>query len=396
MNSKTFCILPWLHFYANPDGSVIPCCIADHHLHLGNLRQNSIEEIWNNDRFKNIRKKMMNGQKCDECKACYISEETGNFSSRQYYNEKFKKYLNLVNETDSEGFLNQLKLVYFDIRWSNICNFKCRTCSGTYSSSWALEDIKHGRNRKVHILAGGDNNDDLYEQLSPHFKDMEEIYFAGGEPLLTDKHFEMLEFLIDNNLTDIELRYNTNLSMLTYKNKSVLEYWSNFKKINVYVSLDSWGTRAEYIREGTEWDIIISNIRSIKENLSHVNLQSHSVISCFNVYTFTDFIDYLLDSNLFLENTFFPTTYNLINPYYYSFSILDDDIKQLIKKKLQSKKYNDHINQQIETIIHALDNSIYDLNHRKTFINMTDYYDRIRNKDFKKTFPELNSLYEFR
>jgi len=395
MESKTFCILPWLHFYANPDGSVIPCCIADHHLHLGNLRQNSIEEIWNNDRFKNLRKKMMNGQRCDECNACYISEDNGNFSSRQYYNEKFKKYLNLVDETDNEGFLNQLKLVYFDIRWSNICNFKCRTCSGTYSSSWALEDIKHGRNRTVHILAGGNNNDSLYEQLSPHFKDMEEIYFAGGEPLLTDKHFEMLEFLVDNNLTDIELRYNTNLSVLTYKNKSVLEYWSNFKKINVYASLDSWGTRAEYIREGTEWDSIIFNIKSIKENLPHVNLQSHSVISCFNVYTFTDFIDYLFEANLFSDMDFSPSVYNLINPNYYSFSILDDINKKNIKKKLQSKKYNDNINQQIEIIVNAIDNSIYDDNHRKTFISMTDYYDKIRNRDFKKTFPELNFLYDF-
>jgi radical SAM protein with 4Fe4S-binding SPASM domain len=395
MQSKTFCILPWLHFYGNPDGSVIPCCIADHHLHLGNLRQNTISEIWNNDRFKDLRKKMMEGKRCDECKACYHAEDSGNASSRQYYNEKFKKYSYLLDHTTEDGNLNLLKLVYFDMRWSNICNFKCRGCSGTYSSSWALEDVKHGRNRQVYINAGGDNNDNLYNQLIPHFKDMEEIYFAGGEPLLTDKHFEMLNYLIDNGLTETELRYNTNLSVLIYKGRSILEYWKHFKNVNVYVSLDSWGPRAEYIREGTDWNLLMSNLKSIKENLPHVNVQIHSVISCFNVFTFCDFLDYLIDQQLFNVSEFFPTTYNLINPYYYSFNIIDDEFKEKIYKKLQSKKYNNHIDSQIESIVHGLENSSYDSDLHKKFIEVTRYYDKIRNRDFIQTFPELNFLYNF-
>jgi len=395
MQSDTFCILPWIHFYANPDGSVIPCCIADHHLHLGNLRQNSIEDIWNNDRFKNLRKNMLEGKRCEECKACYHAEDSNNTSTRQYYNKKFKKFLYLKDHTDSDGYLKQLKLVYFDIRWSNICNFKCRSCSGTYSSSWATEDVKHGRKRPVYINAGGENNDDLYNQLTPHFKDMEEIYFAGGEPLLTDKHFQMLDYLLENNLTNTELRYNTNLSVLAYKNKSIIEYWKHFKNVNVYVSLDSWGDRAEYIREGTVWNDIVNNLKEIKINLPHVSLQSHTVVSCFNVITFLDFLDYLLDNSLFSLSDFYPTTYNLINPEFYSFNILNDDIKTSIIKKLNSRNYNEHINRQIETIVHGLEKSTYDNNLRNTFIKTTNYYDKIRDRNFAKTFPELDFLYEF-
>lgn len=393
MNSSTFCILPWLHFYANPDGSVIPCCIADHHLHLGNLKQNAVHEIWNNEKFKNLRRKMLNGERCDECKACYYSEDTGNDSSRKYYNEKFKKYNYLLEHTRSDGYLNQLKLVYFDIRWSNICNFKCRSCSGTYSTSWALEDNKHGRSRPIHIYAGGNNNDNLYNQLSPHFKDMEEIYFAGGEPLLTDKHFEMLDFLINNKLTNIELRYNTNLSVLNYKDKSITDYWKHFENVNVYASLDSWGEKGEYIREGSDWNIVIDNIRKIKKDASHVKLQSHSVISCFNVMTFTDFIDYLLNEDIFSLNDYYPTTYNLINPSYYSFNIFNQSVIKVIIDKLKSKSYSTYIDQQIDTIVHALENSVYNYNLNKEFISVTEYYDRIRSRNFKKVFPELDFLY---
>jgi radical SAM protein with 4Fe4S-binding SPASM domain len=127
MNSKTFCILPWVHIYANPDGSVLPCCVADHHLHLGNTRNNSIKEIWNNQNYKTLRKKMLAGEQCRECTACYQSENNNNTSSRLSNNEKFKDYMHLVDQTNDDGSLEDMNLVYFDVRWSNICNFKCRS-----------------------------------------------------------------------------------------------------------------------------------------------------------------------------------------------------------------------------------------------------------------------------
>jgi radical SAM protein with 4Fe4S-binding SPASM domain len=392
MNSKTFCILPWVHIYANPDGSVLPCCVADHHLHLGNTRNNSIKEIWNNQNYKTLRKKMLAGEQCGECTACYHSENNNNTSPRLSNNEKFKDYMHLVDQTNDDGSLEDMNLVYFDVRWSNICNFKCRSCSGTYSSSWAIEDNKNGRKRDVYIFAGGDNNDKLYDQFVPHFKDMKEIYFAGGEPLLTDKHYEMLDYLIENNLTDIYLRYNTNFSTLTFKGKSIFDYWKHFKKIDVYISLDSWGDRAEYIREGTNWAEIKENVFKTKQQVPHVNLQSHTVISCFNVFTFTDFLDYLFENEWFSCENYFPTIYNLINPYNYSYQIFDDEMKDKIIKKLRSKNYNEYINQQISAIIYALENSTYNPNLRKSFIDATQYYDKLRNKNFLETFPELNKL----
>ena len=392
MVSKTFCILPWIHVYANPDGSVLPCCIGEHHKHLGNVQQESVASIWNNTKYKTMRKKMLAGEQCEECTACYKSEENNVKSMRQSKLETFNRFLPLADKTNSDGSLDELSLKYFDVRWSNICNFKCRSCSSTYSSSWATEDNKHGHNKEVFIFAGGDNNDKLYNQFLPHFANMEEIYFAGGEPLLTDKHYDMLEHLISIGKTNVELRYNTNLSSLKYKGKSVIDLWKQFSNIQIYVSLDSWGDRAEYIREGTEWSVIEENIRLIKKEAPHIDMRMTSVISAFNVYTLPDFLDYLFANKLFDKNNFYPSFYNLINPHYYSPDILPDNLKTAIITKLKSASFTRYLDQQIKNVISGLENSTFDPILKNQFLNKTKYYDQIRNRDFLKTFQELAEL----
>ncbi len=394
MVSKTFCIYPWIHIYANPDGSVLPCCVANHHEHLGNVKDSSLEEIWNNDKYKTLRQKMLAGESCKECQGCYQQEAQGIESVRQSKNRAYKKFLHLVDNTNPDGSLNELTLRHFDIRWSNICNFKCLSCSSTYSSSWATEDNEQGANKPVYMFAGGTNNDDLYNQFLPHFKDIETFYFAGGEPLITDKHYSILEHLISIGRTDVKLEYNTNLSVLRYKNKHVLDLWKKFSNVHVNASIDSWGDRAEYIREGTYWNNIEDSIRRIKEQTPHVHLNTGSVISIFNFYTIPDFLDYMFDKQLFDEKTYSPYFYNIINPACYSADILDDQMKFQIVDKLSKVSYNSNINSQINKVITYIKNAKYNPSLREEFLNRTAHYDKIRNRNFVKTFPELFELYQ--
>jgi MoaA/NifB/PqqE/SkfB family radical SAM enzyme len=291
--------------------------------------------------------------------------------------------------TGLDGSVENVDIKYLDIRWSNICNFKCRSCSSTYSSSWATEDNKQGSNKPVFIFSGGENNDALFDQIKPYLTDIREIYFAGGEPLLTDKHYEVLEYLIAIGNTDVSIRYNTNLSNLSYKNKSIVEYWKHFKNVHVYVSLDSWGERAEYIREGTDWTEIQKNIKTIKSDSPHVKLSVSTVISAFNVSTLIPFLDHVLD--LMGNNTEF-SFYNLINPHYYSLSILNDEIKTEIIKKLSNTKYNAHIDKQLSNVIVNLHTSVYNEDLKNEFLSVTQHFDTIRKRDFSTTFPELDLI----
>jgi radical SAM protein with 4Fe4S-binding SPASM domain len=393
MKSKTFCILPWMHFYANPDGNVLPCCIGDHKQPLGNVQQTPIADIWNSDRYKTMRLNMLAGRPCRECDSCYQAEDAGVNSFRQSVNRDYAEFLNFADETNSDGSLNSMKLKYLDIRWSNICNFKCRSCSSTYSSSWATEDNKHGDNKKVFIFAGGTNNDTLYEQLKPYIAEVKEIYFAGGEPLLMDKHYDILNHLIETGNTEIKIRYNSNLSSLVFKNQSVIELWKKFSNVYLNVSLDSWGSRAEYIREGTDWSTLEENIRLVKSSCPHIHIGVASVISAFNVYTLPEFIDYMITNEL-VDSSTTASFYSLLNPNFYSFDIFDLETKSNIIEKLSNRNYNNHIKSQIENVIRQLTVSTYNPRLQQQFKNRTDYYDTIRNKKFIDTFPELKDFYE--
>lgn len=389
--NKTFCILPWIHIYVNPDGSVLPCCVGDHRNPMGNVQDNKIDDIFNNDRFKSMRKKMLSGEKCEECIACYRDEQDGNSSFRKHVNEQFKNYIEDTKNTNIDGSINDYKLRYLDVRWSNICNFKCRSCSATYSSSWAKEDGKEN----IYIFAGGESNDNLYQQFKPHFDTIEEFYFAGGEPLLMDKHYDILEYLVDQNRTDVRLRYNTNLSSLRYKNKDVLEYWKKFKNVYVGASLDSWSTRAEYIRGGTDWNVIEKNLRLMAKEVPHVNLQTNTVVSLFNVLTIPEFLDYLIENNLVNEKKFKPHFYNIMNPDFYSFKVLPNEFKSLAIEKLQQyiTDKNGDIQYGIQGIINGLQSSNYDPLLKEQLQLRTNYYDSLRNQNFLETFPELNKVW---
>jgi len=359
-------------------------------MHLGNVRHNTLKEIWNNDAYKALRKNMLSGERSQSCRACYAQEDNGVKSFRQSLNEEFLHLIPLKDTTNYDGSLDSLNLKYLDVRWSNICNFKCRSCSSTYSSSLAKEEGKEN----IYILAGGESNNDLFDQFRPYLLDIERFYFAGGEPLLTDKHYDILNYLIKNNKTDVEIRYNTNLSNLTYKKTNIIDLWKNFSNVRVSVSLDSWGTRAEYIREGTVWKDIENNIRSIRDQAPHVYLDNiSSVSSIFNVLTMTDFYEYLIETGLFDIDKFSPSVFNIQNPRFYSYTVLPDDLKAIAIEKLKSKSFNDSVKIMFDDILNTLESVDYSYTDHKNFLEHTKKYDSLRNRSFLNTFPELNKLW---
>jgi sulfatase maturation enzyme AslB (radical SAM superfamily) len=366
--------------------------VADYDKHLGNVRHSTIEEIWNNDAYREMRIRMLSGKECSQCSGCYAAEAAGNKSTRMHVNGKYQQHVNLAELTNADGSLDAMNLRHFDVRWSNICNFKCRSCSSTYSSTWAQEDNAQGANKPVFIMADGNNNDRLYEQFLPHFESIETFYFAGGEPLLTDKHYDILEHLIAIGRTGVRLEYNTNLSSLKYKNKSIVALWKQFENVNVWASLDSYGDRAEYIREGTDWQLIETNIKLIRQECPHVVLGSSTVISAFNLHTITEFLDHMLAARLYDVDSWNPSFYNIQNPTHFSADIFDTVEKELIVSKIQGRKYSASIDEQLGNVINYVRAAHHKPELRTQFINDARHYDGIRQRELAKTFPELVGL----
>lgn len=390
--SKTFCILPWIHLYANPDGNVLPCCVGDWQKPMGNVQNKKLEDVFNNEKFKQMRTNMLKGKRCEECTACYRDEDAGNSSFRKHSNEQFEKYIDdAVLNTNDDGSMDDFRLRYLDVRWSNICNFKCRSCGGTYSSSWAKEDGKSN----AYTFAGGDSNDDLYKQFEPHFDTIEEFYFAGGEPLLTDKHYEILQYLIDHGRTDVKLRYNTNMSVLKYKGKNILDLWKKFSNVVIGASLDHYGSKAEYIRHGTDWSLVESNLKLIRKETPHVELHTNTVVSIFNIKTLPEFVQYIIDNDLVSIENYNPNFYNIMNPDYYSFKIIPEEDKIDIIKSLEqfASKHKGNIEYGIQGVINGLRSSVYSPELKTKLQIKTKYYDHLRKENVEETFPEIQGWF---
>ena len=289
-HSETFCMLPWMHMHAFPDGRVYPCCLAEYFHPVGDLRKNTMREVWNQPKYKAMRVNMLADRPCVECTKCYEQERHGAFSMRNDANRNYGHMIKEVKQTQTDGTHDEFKIRYWDVRFSNLCNFRCRSCGPIFSSNWYSDHVKL-YNRKPDVLgrdmerveyAAGDE-DSMERQMVEHVPYLEQVYFAGGEPLIMKEHYTLLEKLIEAGKTEIRLQYNTNFSELAFKDKHVFEYWKHFKNVSVGASLDGMGAQAELIRKGADWRQTVDNRERMMQEVPHVDFYVSSTVSSMNV-----------------------------------------------------------------------------------------------------------------
>jgi radical SAM protein with 4Fe4S-binding SPASM domain len=323
-----FCVLPWHHIYVDPSGECKPCCLISTEKSWGNLNHSTLDKIWNNSYFTNFRKRILGGElPSDLCKTCIANENANTQSQRQRFLEELSFDFDKIQSTTSkDGIFPEIDLKLLDFRPSNLCNFKCRTCGPTYSSTWAKE-------RKLKIP-----NTKLASPLKlskDQIKNLEEVYFAGGEPLLMEEHYELLETLISMGKTKIRLRYNSNASVLGISNKSTIELWENFENIFFGCSIDETGDRAEYIRKGCSWRKIVENIHEIRSLSPHVRVTPNLTVSIFNILRLPEILEELLQVGILRADNPFDFTFNLVSsPEYFSPFILPLQYQQKGKGKI--------------------------------------------------------------
>lgn len=248
------------------------CCVAN--IPFGNINDQSFDEIWNGEPINKLRNRFAAGEKDNRCAHCINLEKSGATSIRQETIEKF---------ADNFRKLTSPRPIYFDIRFSNVCNFKCRTCWHGASSGW-FDDAKSLGTAlgKEAVIENVKDADKFIAELGPYFKQAKEIYFAGGEPLVTDGHYTLLEWLISQGTNQAHLRYNTNFSILQYRKYDLLKLWSHFERVELMVSLDDMEENGEYIRSGMKWETILRNREKIRQS-PHIQVKIAPTISILNV-----------------------------------------------------------------------------------------------------------------
>lgn len=282
----TLCMAPWTHTYLSPQTERRMCCASrepaqnfqqyiDTKVGTGKYIPITLDEHWNGEHMRSVRRRMMAGETLPECEVC--NDKLLNTDVyRTYFWHLFKhKYEEAMATTDATGYTT-MKPVSWDYRFSNLCNFKCRMCGNMLSSSWETEENKHNmidwndsRNNWMRPEVRKEISRFQDTQIEQEFAQaveehrVEEVYWVGGEPLMYEQHWRYMRRIIElGDGRRVYARYNTNLSRVDYRG------WNLYKDIllglrdwQICASLDGTGPVGEYIRTGLKYDSWKENFR---------------------------------------------------------------------------------------------------------------------------------------
>jgi hypothetical protein len=285
---------------------------------MGDLNKTPLlKDIFNSDKYKKLRLEMINGPELPSpCRSCKVQEDAGAPSYRTRKNEEYADVIdNLEIRPDGTAEFVQL---YIDYRFSNKCNFKCITCGPLLSTSHAQEMIKIGDTSLKSVLIEVSN---FAEQFKSFSKDIREIYFAGGEPLIIDHHYEILNSFIESQ-QPVRIRYNTNLSELNYKGIDVVDLWTKINgEVCIGASIDGFDISGETIRFGLDTDVFKRNVQKINNSSKEIRLNFNITFGTTNYETVVDTVRELL--SLMPQDREFHITFNpIFGPEYFAVHFL--------------------------------------------------------------------------
>ncbi len=394
---RAFCVLPWTHLHVRADGSCRPCCVWNGPS-VGNARSASLDELWNSPGLKALRADMVNGRPAAGCSRCFENEQAGFWSVRQEKNSFLSRHRSRERLTAPDGTLPRLPVPFLDIRFSNVCNLRCRTCDTTQSSAWMADTRALGLpNEEVGTRRSYDDWDILWRQLQPLLEGgLEEIVFAGGEPLIMEEHYQILDFLLSRGLRDVCLNYITNFSTLRFQGRDMIDLWSRFRDVKIVASLDGSGRRGEYLRKGLSWDAVVANREEMLRRCPDISFGISATLSIFNALHLPDFHREWVEKGYVDRNAF--AINMLVSPSIYSMQILPAAWKERVLESYRRHRESfldagglpAHDFAAAARFMEAQDRSEL----LPEFVAMTRRLDRRRGEDCREVFPELAALFK--
>lgn len=318
--------MPFIHYHISNNGLAKACCVAN--IPYGNANTQTLTEIWNGKNIKELRTKFSKNETDGRCFVCHKIEASGGKSIRM---ETFEKF-------DYQTIATDPKLpIYFDIRFSNVCNFRCRTCWHGASSKW-FNDAKslHTNIGEKAIIKNIHDLNGFIKTSGEALLGAEEFYFAGGEPLVTEEHYKLLEWLVQNSATKARLRYNTNFSKLGFKNYNLIALWSHFEEVELLASIDASHSLGEYIRKDMDWQEILANRKTIAA-YPFIKFKIAPTVSILNVFHIPELYETCRQLQMIAPNDLYINI--LERPSYFNIQILPNALKLKVMEK-----YLEHMN----------------------------------------------------
>ena len=402
MSEDKFCIVPWIHLNTEPNGRVKPCC-AYLGQDFGNLKDTTLEEIWNNEHTKSMRRSFLKNEIPEGCLTCTKKEDSGGVSYRMAVTERFSHHIEKAkSNTLPDGTYETFEIIFWDFRFSNICNFKCRMCGHGSSSSWFDDFTPEEKKTKIKFLDSSYYGTDLMKYVDQFIDDVEEIYFAGGEPLLMAEHYQILDKLIAKERYDVFLRYNTNMSTIKYKDYDLVDIWKRFKDVRIFASIDGIDENAEYSRSGTDWPRVEENL--VRLSQSNVGYVVSTTINILTVFNFTKLIDKLIELKMSTRKVLV----SHVNwPQHYMSSVLPEELKNKVRIRLdehlekitsivtkEESRWLANLYNEVKFYLNSTISLEKTLELQQKFKRDTIKLDRIRKEDIRTAVPELSEWFD--
>ncbi len=428
--SPTFCIYPWMQFILGPAQHIKLCCLSETKIKDENgkaytFEKNSLEDCWNGYGLRQIRKKMLAGEKLKACEHCYYQESLGRTSCRQYSSEEWfksksgKEIFDRVKKSRINGYRVYGPPLYLDIRPGNLCNLKCRMCNPENSSKIHQEQkelLKENpleftplidtsyfeKNEKNHI-SSWHKNEDIWKNIYKWASGAKQLYFTGGEPTLIKENWELIDHLKQKGYSkNIHLIFNINCTQAPDK---LIDTFEAFSTVEINFSIDGYKEVQEYIRYPSQWKEIESNIiKILKNKKENVHFNFTPVVQVYNILNITQILQWIDE----LQITYGKIKTNMVmctGPEFLDIAILPKIIKRKALSRIEEhienikdsyKKNDSFLLECLFAITKVLKteekNDIK--KHLKRFYKYTTLLDKKRGDNFKKTFPELNNLFE--
>jgi hypothetical protein len=284
---NTLCLAPWTHTYLSPQTERRMCCASrepaqnfqqyiDTESGTGQYIPITLEQHWNGEHMRNVRRRMLAGETLPECEVC--NDKLLNTDVyRSYFNNLFgHKYLQVLDSTDETGYTT-MQPVSWDYRFSNLCNFKCRMCGDMLSSSWESEQRQHDmvnwqdpKNNWMRPEIKKQIEQFQTTQIEAEFAAavedhrVEEVYWVGGEPLMYEQHWRYMQRIIElGDGPNVYARYNTNLSRIDFRNCNLYrDILAHLRDWQICASIDGTGRIGEYIRTGLDYETWLENFKA--------------------------------------------------------------------------------------------------------------------------------------
>lgn len=429
--TKVFCPIPWIFQAVRSNGDLRVCCQANVTKNKGVIRKedgtafnaglDNLEEARNAELMKTIRSNMLRGIWSEECQRCKKEEENGLVSRRQYEGAHWNyKIIDALKDTKRDGSINVEKtpLRYYDLRFGNFCNLKCRMCGPSDSNAWFEDWIKlTGKNTfndtsgeitidnvNGKLCASGfdwPNSEGFWQQLEQNAHNIEHVYFAGGEPMLIERHYNFLQKCIDLDVAkNITVEYNTNMSTLPPR---VAKLWESFKRVRVGASIDGMGKMLEYQRYPAKWEKLYKNLVTLENMPENIQSWFAFTVTAYNVFHMVDFMKWKLKDSGFKNingTRLKPIISHHVahNPEHLNVRVLPPELKAIATSKfdefvdwVKENNYPDHVIRSAinirNGIVKYMNSESYYEDHWDYFITYTKNLDNIRDESLLDAEP---------